>query len=96
MDNLVSTDIPAWLVGLFMVYTGLIWYITRKAKIRMDSRIFALTLILEGFVYGIVFQLFNVNTELRGFFSRLMIIILCLSQSLPLTVSYMRSRHRDT
>lgn len=92
--ELTSNTIPAWLVASLMIYTGWIWLASRKHKIRMDSSIFATTFLIWGVVYGVLFQLLSIDIELRGFMSRLMIIIVCLSQAMPLTVSYIRSRKR--
>jgi len=89
-----SQTIPAWFVGFVMLYTALIWLLSRKSKIRMDSRIIAYTLLIEGLVYLIIFQLINPGLEVRGFFSRVMVLLLCISQALPLTISYMRSIKR--
>lgn len=89
-----SQTIPAWLVAFCMVHAGVMWLITRKSKIRIDSRIFAVTLILQGILYGI-FQIAEVDVEIRGFFVRLALILLSLSQSVPLTISYFRSLNRD-
>lgn len=86
-----SQTIPHWLVALFMIYTGFIWWQTSKVEIRMDTRIFAFTFLLEGMVYAGVFFHLSDNVEMRGFLSRLMIVIVCFSQALPLTVSYIRS-----
>jgi hypothetical protein len=91
--DVTSQTIPAWLVASIMVYTGFIWLISRKEVIHMDTRIIAYTLLLWGVLYG-VFQIFGVEIEIRGFLSRLMILILCLSQSAPLTISYIRSLMR--
>lgn len=87
-----SQTIPAWFVSMVMILTGLMWIISRRVKIVFDSRIFAYTFVAEGLVYGIIFQLFSIDTETRGFFSRLMIIVLCLAQYIPLLVSYLRSK----
>ena len=87
--------IPAWVVALTMIYTGIIWLVSRGRKIRMDSRIFAMTFIIQALVYGILYQFFNIDVNIKEFFSRLMIIVLCLSQSLPLTISYLRSFEND-
>lgn len=92
--ELTSNTIPAWLIASLMIYTGWIWLASRKHKIRMDSRIFATTFLIWGVVYGILFQILSIEIELRGFMSRLMIMIVCLSQAMPLTVSYIRSRRR--
>jgi hypothetical protein len=86
--------IPAWLVSVFMILTGLTWFISRTRKIRMDSRGFAITFVLEGIVYAL-FNIYNVDIQIRGFFVRLMLILLCLSQSLPIIVSTFRSIKRD-
>jgi hypothetical protein len=87
--------IPAWAVAFIMITTGLMWLLSRNSDVRMDSRIFAITFILEGIVYGIVYQFFNVSIELRGFFTRVMLIVLSMSQFAPLAISYMRSLRRD-
>lgn len=89
-----SNTIPAWVVGVFMIWAGASWLISRTRKIRMDSRIFAATLILWGVMYSIVFQFFNLDIEFRAFLSRLMIILVCLSQALPLTISIYRGAKR--
>ncbi len=90
-----SQIIPAWVVVLSMITTGLVWLITAGRKIRLDFRIFALTFILQGIVFGIIFQLMNVNMLVGTFVVRLIIIMLCLSQSVPLTISYVRSFERE-
>lgn len=89
-----TNTIPAWFVAIMLILTGIMWLTTRRKEIRMDSRIFAITLILEGLVYGIVYQFLGVGVEVRGFVSRLMVVVLCLSQFLPLTISYIRSIKR--
>lgn len=91
---LYAEIIPAWLVATFMILTGFTWIMSRTRKIRMDSRAFAFTFVLEGLVY-LLFNEFNVDINVRAFFVRLMLIILCLSQSVPLLVAYMRSIQRD-
>lgn len=90
-----STTIPAWLVAAALIYTGHMWLITRKRTIGMDSRIFSAVLIIQGIIYGIAFQLFNLDVEVRGFYSRLMILVVCFSQAFPLTVAYIRSRRNE-
>lgn len=94
MTNLTANLIPAWFVAFMMISTGIMWVISRGRKIRMDSRAFAVTFILEGCIY-LLFNSYDVKIEVRGFFVRLMIIILCTSQFLPLAVSFYRSIKRD-
>jgi hypothetical protein len=88
--NLLSTTIPAWVVAVLMVYTGIIWLLCRSRNVRAGSKIYAYTLILWGILFWI-FQFFIVNVETRGFVARTMLLLICFSQSLPLTVAYLRS-----
>ena len=94
MFDLDPSTIPAWFVGAIMIYTGLIWLISRTKRIRMDSRIFATPFLIWGLVYGVVFQFFDISIEARGFLSRFMLVMLSISQGLPLTISYIRSIKR--
>jgi hypothetical protein len=92
-----SRTIPALLVAFAMIYTGVIWLLSRRVEIRMDSRVFAYTFILEGIVYALGFTALGDTSyiELRAFLSRLMVLMVCFSQALPLTVSYIRSILRN-
>lgn len=94
----VLTYLPAWVVGLIMLYTAFIWMITRKSEIRMDSKIVAYTLIAWGILY--LLSIFSIgdalasNMATRVFVSRVVICFICLAQSVPMTVSYLRSKKR--
>jgi hypothetical protein len=91
-----SQTIPTWLVAANLLITGLVWILAYRRRIRLEFKIFSITFILQGIFFAVIFQtLKNVDIDLWGFVSRLMIIILCLSQSLPLAVSYIRSFDRD-
>lgn len=91
--ELTSNTIPAWVISVAMIYTGFIWLVSRTTQLRMDSRIFSTTFLLWGGLYAL-FQFVLLEIEFRGFLTRLMLLMLCLSQSLPLTISYIRSRNR--
>ena len=91
MDALNSQTIPAWLVAVSMITTGLMWALCIKRKIRVDIRIFVMTFIVEGLVYATAFQFFDLGVEFRGFMSRLIMMVLCWSQFIPLAVAYYRS-----
>ncbi len=89
--------LPTWVVGLVMLYTAYIWLVTIKQKVRMDSKAIAYTLILWGVVYGLSSFSPKADTDLllvRVFMARAIIIMICLSQSLPLQVSYLRGKRR--
>jgi hypothetical protein len=88
--NLLSTTIPAWVIAIVMIYTGFIWLLCRAKGIRNNSRIFAFTLILWGILFWF-FQFFFIDVEVRGFVARMMMLLVCFSQALPLTVAYLRS-----
>jgi hypothetical protein len=62
----------------------------------MDSRAIAYTLAMWGILYAVAGFSPNstANLETRVFMSRVIIIMICLSQSLPLTVSYFRGKNR--
>ena len=36
--EITSTTIPAWTVGMFMVWTGISWFLSIKHKIRMSVK----------------------------------------------------------
>jgi hypothetical protein len=82
-------------VGLVisMIFTGSIWLATKNHKIRMDSNIIAYTLILWGALLGLSL-ISTLERDVISNISRAGFIMICLSQSIPLTVSYIRSKRR--
>lgn len=99
MEGLSLNTIPTWIVGILMLYTGYIWLITRAKKVRMDTRAIAYTLFAWGLLYLFSGIFSDSNQEeylmIRVFMSRIVLILICLSQALPLTVSYIRGKGRD-
>ena len=98
MDSVTLSTFPAWVVGVIMLYTGFIWVITRKQQIRMDSTILGFTLL----AWGTLYLLSAITPESmksdflvqRVVISRVVICFICLSQSLPMTISYFRGQKR--
>ena len=88
---ILSSFIPAWLVGLVMIYTGIVWFLYRGKQIRVSSDLFGPVFIFWGLIFT-TFQFIAVPIELRAFISRIMIIIVCLSQAIPLSVIYIRNK----
>lgn len=93
----ISDLIPAWLVAVSWIYTGFIWIVTRKQVLRIDSTIWGVTFLLVGFLYlssylpherPVVSEVEYL--EARILFTRLLMMVLSLSQWLPITVSYFR------
>jgi hypothetical protein len=82
-------------VGLVisMIYTGIVWLMSKNHKIRMDSNIIAYTLILWGALFGLSF-ISTIERDVISNISKAGFIMICLSQSIPLTVSYIRSKKR--
>jgi hypothetical protein len=88
--------VPTWIVGIVMLCTAYIWLVTIKHKVRMNSKVIAYTLAMWGLMYGLA-GFSDVSAEHiahRLAMSRVIIIMICLSQSLPLLVSYFRSKRR--
>lgn len=98
MEELIlnSQTIPAWFVAVTMIMTGWMWgiVINRKIKIHVNYNIFVMTFILEGLMYGVVYQFLPLEIEFRGFMSRLIMVILCLSQFFPLAVACYRGANK--
>lgn len=97
-----SHTIPAWVVAVNMVLTGAMWLkkmLGKKGLQREEflllAHILAITFITQGFVYGVVYQLFTIDIEFRAFLSRVMMILICQAQFLPLAVASYRSMHND-
>lgn len=97
MEGLTINTIPSWVPGILMIYTGFIWLVTRKLTIRMDSRIIATTLLIWGVLYtiGSLSNDSNVNILTRLLMSRVVISLICLSQAVPMTISYFRGLRRE-
>ena len=93
--ELTLNTIPTLLVAFVMLYTGLIWLLTRKLEIRMDSKIIGYTLLLQGVSY-LMNSIYESDITLmeRIVSLRFILIIVCLSQAIPLTVSYIRALRR--
>lgn len=99
MEGFISANfIPAWLVALNMITAGFMLRLAYKKRLRVLSTLFisGTTLLIESLVYAVAFQFFNIDAETRGFIVRFMIIAICMSFYLPLFVSYIRSKNRDT
>lgn len=106
--NYLAETIPAWLVAISWLYAGFIWMVTRSKEIRMDSRIWAVTFILTGLLYLTSYipspirdhmervpELKMQLLEFRLYFTRIIMILLSSSMSLPITVSYFRMRNKN-
>lgn len=89
--EIVPDLIPSWLLGIIIIYTGIAWLLPKAHLCRSCRNIFASGFIIWGAVFGILFELFPLDLETRGFISRTMILIICLSQSIPLTIYHIRS-----
>lgn len=88
--ELNSNTVPAWILGLVIVYTGLSWLFPRKELCIHCRKIFASGFLIWGTAFFILFTFFPLDLETRGFISRTMILMICLSQSIPLTLLHIR------
>lgn len=94
----INTEfIPAWLVAVSWIYTGFIWVVTRKDRIRMDSTIWGMTFIFTGLLYlssylphepSMIDETIRLQYRLMG--TRVIMLLLAMSMWLPLTISHFR------
>jgi hypothetical protein len=84
--------IPSWLLGIIIIYTGIAWLLPRSELCQSCKTIFASGFLIWGTIFGILFEFFPLDLETRGFISRTMILMICLSQSIPLTIFYIRKK----
>ena len=82
--------IPSWLLGIVIIYTGIAWLFPKSVMCESCKTIFASGFLIWGTVFGILFEFVPMNLETRGFISRTMILMICLSQSIPLTIFHLR------
>ena len=91
--NILSVDlITSWVVSLVMMITGIMWLVAKKRTFHIDSSTIGYTLIFWGIVYGITVFFLPVDLQIRAFVGRIVIVVICLSQSIPLTIGYIRSK----
>lgn len=99
MEGLTLNSLPAWIPGIAMLYAGLMWLITIRSKVRMDSRISGYTMLVWGLMYLVSAlrpdTISQDNLVMRVLFSRLVIILICAAQAIPLSVSYHRANRRE-
>ena len=86
--------IPAWFVGINLIAAGFMWLVTRKTRIRMDSRIWGNTFVMLGLLYIASYASPNpatiITMEERVLRLRFFLCLIAFSQWFPLTVSYFR------
>jgi hypothetical protein len=97
--------IPTWLVAITMIVTGAVWLFSRRMQVRLDSRIFGGTFILWGIMYGFLFinfpeaawlpQFHIIPIGVKVFYLKLMLLMVCFSQYIPLLISLIRSIRRN-
>ena len=85
--------IHPFFVAAALFYSAYIWWVTRGAEIRMDTRIFTAVFAGEGILY-LVFWAVEIPIEARAVFVRVSLIMIALSQAIPLHISYNRSKRR--
>lgn len=89
--NLSPEFIPAGFVAVNLILTGFAWLIPMFKGIRLNSLPWAFTFLIQGLIYALVFTSPDMPLEVKGFFSRLMIVLVCMSQYIPILASFVRS-----
>ena len=80
-------------VAAALFYSAVMWWVTRGIEVRMDTRIFSVVLAGEGILY-IVFWAIDIPIAARAVFVRTSLILIALSQAIPLHISYSRNKRR--
>jgi hypothetical protein len=86
-------SIPPLIVSGALLYAAAMWWVSRRRTIRMDTRIFSVVLASEAVMY-LAFSLIDIPISVRAFAVRLSLIVIALSQAIPLHISYWRSVRR--
>lgn len=91
MNISVLFDLAAFLVALSILYATVMWWMQWKCRypvpIGQLGRIFAIAFSIQLLIY-LVFSFVAVDIEIRSYLVRVSIIVICLSQALPLHVAY--------
>jgi hypothetical protein len=84
-------DISAFLTTIAIAFAALMWASLWKYKYPVPSsemaRIFTIAFLLQLLIYT-VFSFFVVDIQVRAYLVRASIVVICLSQSIPLWYSF--------
>lgn len=90
-------DITALLVALSILYASWMWYAVWRYRFPIPvwdvARIFAVAFSVQLVIYTF-FSFFLIDIQLRAYMVRTSIIVICLSQAIPLTLAY-RARENE-
>ena len=89
-------DVSPVLVDLCILYAVVMWWLQHRVgfmvPIREAAKIFASAFLVQ-FVFYLVFSIFPIAIEVRQYMVRMSIIVVALSQAIPLTVAFYASKH---
>lgn len=84
-------DLAAFVVALSVIYATVMWWIVWTYRypvpIQNLARIFAIAFGIQGLIY-LVFSILFIDIQLRSYLVRVSISTICLSQAIPLHISY--------
>ena len=91
-------DMTAFVVMLSIVFAAAMWWMEWRYRYPVPvwdlARIFAIAFTVQGLIY-LVFSFLLVNIELRSYMVRISIIVICLSQAVPLSYAYRLWRRNE-
>ena len=91
-------DVTAFLVASSIAYAtamwGSVWRLKYPVPLWDVSKIFTIAFSLQLLIY-IIFSFIIVDIRLRIYLARFSIIVICLSQAIPLTIAYRVWKHES-
>jgi hypothetical protein len=91
-----SLSIHPLIVALALLYAGVMWFLSySRRRYLADSRLFALAYFVQAVLY-FVFVLVDWPAEVRSFYVRISLLVVALSQAIPLHILMLHRRPNPT
>ena len=91
-------DITAFLVSIAIFYTASMWILLWRSKFPVPiwdmARIFAIAFSVQFLIYSI-FSFVLIDPQLRAYVVRASVIVICMSQAIPLTFAFQAWKHES-
>lgn len=89
-------DASALLVDICIFYVMVMWWLQHRLAfpfpVREAAKIFAIAFSLQ-FIFYLTFSIFAIEINVRAYLVRMSIIVVALSQAIPLTVAFYAYRN---
>lgn len=91
-------DAIAFLVALSILYAAVMWMTVWRIKYPVPlwdvARIFGVAFALQLLIY-VIFSFLLIDISLRAYMVRASIIVICMSQAIPLTIAFKAWKHES-